>query len=196
MADMDPYDGDEALGDQPIATLIGGVGDLRGLTLERVTGDKIDVDEAPTSMIRRVARAWATPFDELTCEQVRLLVGQDMGSRQKLTFACRPRRDRSRKGLHRPAWDRAMQHLRLAAAAAALLAVCAAGGVHAQTFTSVEAEARSFHLGAFELGAIRDNALKYKNATVFGKDTDPAEVAKVLAAHGASTDGIPLDVDA
>jgi len=89
-----------------------------------------------------------------------------------------------------------MQHLRLAAAAAALLAVCAAGGAHAQTFTGVEAEARSFHLGAFEFSAIRDNALKYKNASVFGRDTDPAEVAKVLAAHGASTDGIPLDVDA
>ncbi len=88
-----------------------------------------------------------------------------------------------------------MQHLRLAAAAATLLAACAAGGVRAQTFVNVEAEARTFHLGAIEISAIRDNALVYRTA-VFAKDTDPTEVAKVLTAHGVATNGIPLDVDA
>lgn len=52
---------------------------MRGKTLEELTGEQVDI--APlTSMIRRVAKAWRTPIEHLSCEQLRLLVGQDMGT--------------------------------------------------------------------------------------------------------------------
>jgi hypothetical protein len=47
-------------------------------SLERLTGVPAD-PTPPTTMTRRFAEAWATPFAELTFEQVRLLVSQQGG---------------------------------------------------------------------------------------------------------------------
>ena len=48
-------------------------------TLERASGLKSEPGPYATKLIERVERAWRTPFRELTCEQVRSLLGQQMG---------------------------------------------------------------------------------------------------------------------
>lgn len=50
-----------------------------GGNMETCSGVRVPLEGAETDMIRRVALAWTTPFDELSCEQVRLLAGQRMG---------------------------------------------------------------------------------------------------------------------
>ena len=59
---------------------------LRGRTLEQLTGRRLL--ETPTSMIARVAAAWGTPFEALTCEQLRLLVSQGVGLEWTGPMAC------------------------------------------------------------------------------------------------------------
>jgi hypothetical protein len=71
--------------------------DLAGLppqgTLEGTSGVKSDSGPYPTSLVERGETAWRTPFREMTCEQVRLMVEQKMGlqwlGRPALAFAAR-----------------------------------------------------------------------------------------------------------
>ncbi|MFM2088678.1 MAG: ribonuclease [Pseudomonadota bacterium] len=57
--------------------------------------------------------------------------------------------------------------------------------------------ARTFHIGALEVIALRDKVRTIPNdARVFGAETGTAAVAAVLAAAGASTEHIDLSVDA
>jgi CDI immunity proteins len=65
--------------DQRFFALVG----LGGLppkgTLEGASGVQADEGPYATRLIERVRRAWRTPYPELTCEQVRTLLGQKMG---------------------------------------------------------------------------------------------------------------------
>lgn len=71
--------------------------DLAGLppqgTLEGASGLKSDPGPYPTSLVERGETAWRTPFGDMTCEQVRLMVEQKMGlqwlGRPALVFAVR-----------------------------------------------------------------------------------------------------------
>lgn len=71
--------------------------DLAGLppqgTLEKASGLKSDPGPYATSLIKCGESAWRTPFREMTCEQVRLMVEQKMGlqwlGRPALAFAAR-----------------------------------------------------------------------------------------------------------
>lgn len=67
------------MGNTPLFSWTGGVEGLAGRSLEDVSGQSESVDPTDTPMIRRVKAAWKTPLDVLTCEQVRLLLGQEMG---------------------------------------------------------------------------------------------------------------------
>jgi glyoxylase-like metal-dependent hydrolase (beta-lactamase superfamily II) len=56
--------------------------------------------------------------------------------------------------------------------------------------------ARSFKLGALELSSLHDSALIVPNdGSVFGQNSNPAAVAKVLSAAGAAPNQIALDVN-
>jgi DNA-binding transcriptional LysR family regulator len=48
-----------------------------GESLAALSGQAIN--DTPTPMIRRAAKAWSTPVRDLSCEQVRLLTSQRMG---------------------------------------------------------------------------------------------------------------------
>lgn len=48
-------------------------------SLETLSGEILEDDRTP--MIERAVEAWKTPLPELTCDQVRLLVSQQMGLR-------------------------------------------------------------------------------------------------------------------
>lgn len=48
-----------------------------GRSLSTLSGEVIN--DTPTPMIQRVAKAWSTPLRDLSCEQVRLLTSQEMG---------------------------------------------------------------------------------------------------------------------
>ena len=62
-------------------------------TLEGASGFKSDPGPYETSLIKRGETAWRTPFADMTCEQVRLMVEQKMGlqwlGRPALAFALR-----------------------------------------------------------------------------------------------------------
>ena len=75
------------IGDLLVSEVAGSLGDLTGKTLERLTGKMIPDDEI-TSLIERATRAWKTPLDALTCEQLRLLLSQDMGTPWVAPLAC------------------------------------------------------------------------------------------------------------
>jgi len=75
------------IGEIPLAELVGGIGDLRGRTLESLTGSRVEPPHA-TRMIERIANAWQTPLEALTCAEVRLLLLQDMGMRWLGPIAC------------------------------------------------------------------------------------------------------------
>lgn len=49
------------------------------VTLEQISGLKGSAPPYATNMVQWAEEAWRTPFAELTCEQVRLLVSQKMG---------------------------------------------------------------------------------------------------------------------
>ena len=51
-------------------------------TLERASGLTSDPGPYATSLIAGVETAWRTPYRDLTCEQVRKLLGQKMGLEQ------------------------------------------------------------------------------------------------------------------
>jgi hypothetical protein len=75
------------IGELLVSEVVGSLGDLGGKTLERLTGEVFPDDET-TSVIERATRAWKTPFDALTCEQLRLLLGQHMGTPWVAPLAC------------------------------------------------------------------------------------------------------------
>jgi hypothetical protein len=64
------------------------LGDLSDRTLAVLSGDALSVDAAETNLIRRAAEAWNTPLRYLRCEQLRLLVGQQMGLPWLAPIAC------------------------------------------------------------------------------------------------------------
>jgi hypothetical protein len=70
-----------------VSEIAGSIGDLAGKTLERLADLKL-ADDGATSLIQRATSAWKTPFDELTCEQLRLLLGQDLGTPWVAPLAC------------------------------------------------------------------------------------------------------------
>jgi hypothetical protein len=75
------------IGDLLVSEVAGSLGDLAGKTLQCLTGVTIP-DGGPTPLIQRVARAWKTPFDALTCEQLELLLSQDLGTSWVAPLAC------------------------------------------------------------------------------------------------------------
>lgn len=80
----------------------------------------------------------------------------------------------------------------LAVALAALAAAAHAGIGPVPTSPG----AASFHVGALELTALRDNTFSISNdGKVFGVGEAPASVSKVLAAAGAPADAVILSVD-
>jgi hypothetical protein len=87
--DRPPSDSQRAppIGECLVSEVAGSLGDLAGKTLERLTG-MIFPDDETTSLVERATRAWKTPFDALTCEQLRLLLGQDMGTPWVAPLAC------------------------------------------------------------------------------------------------------------
>lgn len=90
-----------------------------------------------------------------------------------------------------------MFRTRILAAALALLLLGGAPHAIAQQLVRTPPEARSFRLGALHLAALRDSGLAVANdASVFGLNAGSAATAKVLAAAGAPTATIRLDVDA
>ena len=87
-----------------------------------------------------------------------------------------------------------MSRIRLAAAGAALWSLCVAGGALAGPAPAAPA-AKSFHLGAFEVTALRDaRNIVPNDGSVFG--ADPPAAAKLLAQAGAPTDAVSLSIDA
>ncbi|HEX8191745.1 MAG TPA: hypothetical protein VF552_02495 [Allosphingosinicella sp.] len=62
-------------------------------TLSAATGSSPPAALHPTGLVRDAAAAWDTPYAELTCEQVRLLLGQKMAlavlARPILSFIAR-----------------------------------------------------------------------------------------------------------
>jgi hypothetical protein len=70
-----------------VSEVIGGLGELSGRTLERLTGMRLS-DDGATSLMLRAARAWKTPIEVLTCEQLRLLLSQDLGTAWIGPLAC------------------------------------------------------------------------------------------------------------
>jgi hypothetical protein len=75
------------IGELLVSDVVGSLGDLASKTLERLTGTTLSSDE-PTSLVRRATLAWKTPLGALTCEQVRLLISQDMGTAWIAPVGC------------------------------------------------------------------------------------------------------------
>jgi glyoxylase-like metal-dependent hydrolase (beta-lactamase superfamily II) len=66
----------------------------------------------------------------------------------------------------------------------------------AQKPVPVPQEAKSFKLGALQISVLRDSALNIPNdGSIFGANTNPPAIAKVLHDAGAPTDEIRLDTD-
>ena len=66
----------------------------------------------------------------------------------------------------------------------------------AQKPVPVPPEAKSFKLGELQISVLRDSALNIPNdGSIFGANTNPAAIAKVLHDAGAPTDEIRLDTD-
>lgn len=83
----------------------------------------------------------------------------------------------------------------------ACLAICGSASAAAPTAASAPPPdgpvAHSFRLGSFEVTSLRDKVRSMPNdAKVFGSDQGVDAVAAVLAAAGAPTDRIAIDVDA
>jgi hypothetical protein len=76
---IDDVDEPEYLGDRRFFDFADRSGLPPAGTLAGATG--LQAAEAPfaTDLVRNVAIAWHTPYADLTCEQVRLLLGQKMG---------------------------------------------------------------------------------------------------------------------
>ena len=82
----DPLDA-PPIGERLVSEIAGPVGDLVGQTLERLSGHQLP-DEGGTSLTQRAARAWKTPIEAMTCEQLRLLLSQDLGTPWIAPLAC------------------------------------------------------------------------------------------------------------
>lgn len=79
MDDDDAYQ--EPVGDRALSELIAGQVTLCSARLQDLSGDASLADAGlfPSGLVRRVAKAWATPLNRLTCAQARVLVGQQFG---------------------------------------------------------------------------------------------------------------------
>lgn len=71
----------EVVGDCVFSGFISDRVALLSATLESLSGDRSlsDATMFPSGLMTRVARAWTTPLNRLTCAQVRVLVGQKFG---------------------------------------------------------------------------------------------------------------------
>jgi hypothetical protein len=80
-------------GEERFFELVGFGGLSPGASLAQVSGMPAADPPYATDLVRRVEDARATPFRSLSCQQVRLLVGQKMGlqwlGRPALAFAAR-----------------------------------------------------------------------------------------------------------
>ncbi|MCF8505961.1 MAG: hypothetical protein K9G59_13710 [Caulobacter sp.] len=74
------------IGSTALFSWVGGAGDLTGRSLAKLSGEVLHPAPDDTPMIRKVRAAWATPLEALSCDQARLLLGQDMG----LAWLARP----------------------------------------------------------------------------------------------------------
>ncbi|WP_296597426.1 contact-dependent growth inhibition system immunity protein [Phenylobacterium sp.] len=72
---------EEVVGDCVLSGFISDQMALPSATLESLSGDGSLVDAGlfPSGLVRRVAKAWTTPLNLLTCAQARVLVGQKFG---------------------------------------------------------------------------------------------------------------------
>ncbi len=75
------------IGDLLVSDVLGSLGPLSNKTLELLAGEMFH-DGGATSLIERATRAWKTPFGAMTCEQLRLLLSQDMGTPWVAPIAC------------------------------------------------------------------------------------------------------------
>lgn len=80
---MDEEAVEEAVGDAPLSRFISDQMALPSSTFRDLSGDASLADAGlfPSGLVRRVAKAWTTPLDRLTCAQARVLVGQKFGLR-------------------------------------------------------------------------------------------------------------------
>ncbi len=73
---------------------------------------------------------------------------------------------------------------------------CGTPYVFAQKVVPVPPVTKTFKLGAFEISVLRDSSITVANdGSIFGANTNPAAVTKVLQEAGAPTDEIRLDTD-
>jgi hypothetical protein len=72
---------EEVVGDCVLSEFISDQMALPSATLEDLSGDGSLADAGlfPSGLVRRVAKAWTTPLNRLTCAQARVLVGQQFG---------------------------------------------------------------------------------------------------------------------
>lgn len=71
----------EMVGDSVLSEFISDQMVLPSAALEDLSGDGSSAYAGlfPSDLVRRVAEAWATPLDRITCAQARVLVGQRLG---------------------------------------------------------------------------------------------------------------------
>lgn len=70
---------EDPVGDVPLFSLVRSEDGAGAMSLEELSGQHLRFDADDTSLVRRVAQAWRTPLEKITCEQARLLLGQSMG---------------------------------------------------------------------------------------------------------------------
>lgn len=72
---------EEVVGDCALSEFISDQLALSCATLESLSGDRSLARAGlfPSGLVRRVAKAWTTPLNQLTCAQARVLVGQKLG---------------------------------------------------------------------------------------------------------------------
>lgn len=76
------------IGDLLVSDVLGSLGPLFEKTMEWLAGEVVLPDGGATSLIERATQAWKTPFGAMTCEQLRLLLSQDMGTPWVAPIAC------------------------------------------------------------------------------------------------------------
>ena len=79
---------DELVGDLPIAGFLSDRLLMPSQNLCELSGDAslADPSQYPSGLVKRVAKAWVAPLVDITCAQVRILVGQKFG----LEWLARP----------------------------------------------------------------------------------------------------------
>jgi hypothetical protein len=75
------------IGGTSLTETIGSLGDISTKSLAELSGEPMPIDHT-TSLTRRATTAWNVPLGVMTCEQLRLLVGQAMGLDWLASIAC------------------------------------------------------------------------------------------------------------